>query len=84
MPVSKKISVVLNAEGTAVDATKSAVADATVADMIMQHVPLLRDPDIAIVGSSTTRTMVDVGVTAGLLILGEKAQPLSKLSTKFS
>lgn len=83
MTVSKKVNVVLNAEGTAVDAAKSAVDDATITDMIMQHVPLLRDPDVAIVGSSTTRTMVDVGVFVGTMVLGEKTQPLSKLSSKF-
>lgn len=78
LPV-KKVKIVLNADRNAVDATTSTVSDAGVVDIAKQQIPLLRDTDTAIIGSSATRTGVELGVAVGIAYLGEMFQPVGRI-----
>lgn len=73
----KLSGITLNAEKTAV--TGGVATPAKFGDHLKQALPLIKDTDVAIVGSDTTRTVSELAVTAGLLYLGERATPVARV-----
>lgn len=75
---AKKISgLTFNEAGTAV--TGGVAAEAGFMDHLKQGFPLIKDTDVAIVGSDTTRTMSELGVLALTMYAGEKLQPVARV-----
>lgn len=84
MADQKKVKVVLNTAGDAVDATASTVSDSGTIDSIKQRLPFLREKDTAIVGESTLNLMVGEVVAAGaVMYVGDKLDVAERVNNLF-
>lgn len=79
MTEAKKVVVVLNTAGDAVDATKSVVTVGTIGSMVKQQVPFLAEDGVAFVGGETTQNLVKAVVLGAAAVAGDHYDVKSKI-----